>query len=42
MSAEPTIWEELKSMGTITVLAGIIGLCLLVYLFYVLFRGEEL
>lgn len=29
-------------MGTVTAIAGIIGLGLLVYLFYVLFRGENL
>lgn len=29
-------------MGTVIVLAGITGLVLLVYLFYVLFRGENL
>ncbi len=29
-------------MGTVIVLAGITGLSLLVYLFYVLFRGENL
>ncbi|EAC2434699.1 potassium-transporting ATPase subunit F [Listeria monocytogenes] len=29
-------------MGVVLVIAGIIGLCLLVYLFYVLFRGEDL
>ncbi|WP_139243439.1 potassium-transporting ATPase subunit F [Anaerocolumna xylanovorans] len=29
-------------MGTVIVLAGITGLGLLVYLFYVLFRGENI
>ncbi|AGR03246.1 potassium-transporting ATPase subunit F [Listeria monocytogenes] len=29
-------------MGVVLVIAGIIGLALLVYLFYVLFRGEDL
>lgn len=29
-------------MGAVTVIAGVIGLGLLVYLFYVLFRGENL
>ncbi|MBC2012612.1 potassium-transporting ATPase subunit F [Listeria marthii] len=29
-------------MGVVLVIAGIIGLALLVYLFYVLFRGENL
>ncbi|MBF2516877.1 potassium-transporting ATPase subunit F [Listeria marthii] len=29
-------------MGIVLVIAGIIGLALLVYLFYVLFRGEDL
>ncbi|EAF3112495.1 potassium-transporting ATPase subunit F [Listeria monocytogenes] len=29
-------------MGVVLVVAGIIGLALLVYLFYVLFRGEDL
>ncbi|AHI57320.1 potassium-transporting ATPase subunit F [Listeria ivanovii] len=29
-------------MGVVLVIAGIIGLSLLVYLFYVLFRGEDL
>ncbi|EQC2227149.1 TPA: potassium-transporting ATPase subunit F [Listeria monocytogenes] len=29
-------------MGVVLVIAGIIGLGLLVYLFFVLFRGEEL
>ena len=34
--------KELRGMGAVTVIAGIIGLGLLVYLFYVLFRGENL
>ncbi|WP_442855588.1 potassium-transporting ATPase subunit F [Clostridium sp. Marseille-P2415] len=34
--------RELGKMGIIMVLSGIIGLALLVYLFYVLFRGENL
>jgi K+-transporting ATPase KdpF subunit len=29
-------------MEVVLVLAGLIGLALLIYLFYVLFRGEEL
>ncbi|HAB9823066.1 TPA_asm: K(+)-transporting ATPase subunit F [Listeria monocytogenes] len=29
-------------MGVVLVISGIIGLALLVYLFYVLFRGEDL
>ncbi|EAC4528729.1 potassium-transporting ATPase subunit F [Listeria monocytogenes] len=29
-------------MGVVLVIAGIIGLALLVYLFFVLFRGEDL
>ncbi|MCH2737773.1 potassium-transporting ATPase subunit F [Listeria monocytogenes] len=29
-------------MGVVLVIAGIIGLALLVYLFYVWFRGEDL
>jgi K+-transporting ATPase KdpF subunit len=29
-------------MGIILTIAGLIGLLLLIYLFYVLFRGEEL
>ncbi|EAE8346076.1 MULTISPECIES: potassium-transporting ATPase subunit F [Listeria] len=29
-------------MGVVLVIAGMIGLGLLVYLFYVLFRGEDL
>lgn len=29
-------------MGIVLIMAGLIGLALLVYLFYVLFRGEEL
>ncbi|EAF3728801.1 potassium-transporting ATPase subunit F [Listeria monocytogenes] len=29
-------------MGVVLVIAGIIGIGLLVYLFYVLFRGEDL
>lgn len=29
-------------MGAVTVTAGVIGLGLLIYLFYVLFRGENL
>ncbi|EGP4507551.1 potassium-transporting ATPase subunit F [Listeria monocytogenes] len=29
-------------MGVVLLIAGIIGLGLLVYLFYVLFRGEDL
>ncbi|EAA0097753.1 TPA: potassium-transporting ATPase subunit F [Listeria monocytogenes] len=29
-------------MGVVLVIAGIIGLGLLVYLFYMLFRGEDL
>jgi K+-transporting ATPase KdpF subunit len=29
-------------MGIILIVAGIIGLALLIYLFYVLFRGDEL
>lgn len=29
-------------MGIILIAAGIIGLALLIYLFYVLFRGDEL
>lgn len=29
-------------MGIVLMIAGLIGLALLVYLFYVLFRGEEL
>ncbi len=29
-------------MGMIVVISGIIGVVLLIYLFYVLFRGEEL
>ena len=29
-------------MQSVTVLAGLVGLVLLVYLFYVLFRGEKL
>jgi K+-transporting ATPase KdpF subunit len=29
-------------MGNVLIMAGLIGLVLLVYLFYVLFRGEQL
>ncbi len=29
-------------MGSVIILTGIAGLCLLAYLFYVLFRGEKL
>lgn len=29
-------------MGVVLAIAGLIGLALLIYLFYVLFRGEEL
>ena len=29
-------------MQTVTIIAGLVGLALLVYLFYVLFRGEKL
>ena len=29
-------------MGFVLIVAGLIGLALLVYLFYVLFRGEQL
>lgn len=29
-------------MQSVTILAGLVGLVLLVYLFYVLFRGEKL
>ncbi|MDF2870467.1 MAG: hypothetical protein K0R05_2042 [Anaerocolumna sp.] len=29
-------------MGSVIILTGIAGLCLLGYLFYVLFRGEKL
>lgn len=29
-------------MGFVLIMAGLIGLVLLVYLFYVLFRGEQL
>jgi len=34
--------EELIKVGVVLAMAGIIGLALLVYLFYVLFKGEEL
>jgi len=29
-------------MGTILIVVGVIGLLLLIYLFYVLFRGDQL
>lgn len=34
--------RELRSVGAVFAVAGIIGACLLIYLFYVLFRGENL
>lgn len=34
--------KELRKVEVVLVIAGLIGLALLIYLFYVLFRGEEL
>lgn len=41
-SQEGMYGRELRSMGAVLVASGIIGFGLLVYLFYVLFKGEDL
>lgn len=40
--SERIMKQELMNMGIVLVVSGIIALALLAYLFYVLFRGEEL
>ena len=36
-----SLWEAYFSMNVVLVVAGLMGLGLLAYLFYVLFRGES-